>query len=207
MKRRANDGSFKKGNVPYNKGTNISSRKHHTRKGVQGFLKRSVLMIAQDGSVACEFESVAECQKYLGLKDRHSISYAIKKQQLCAGHKLLYEDDWSPLGDYRWRPTIGRNIDGSLKKGHPWSSLYNSRMSEEMKEKRRKASSEQSKRMADDPNSKWGKGVQKPILCITTGIRYESIKQASSQLNIPANYISAAILRFGTTKGLKFRNI
>ena len=83
MKRTANNGSFKKGNVPYNKGTNISSRKHHTRKGVQGFLKRAVLMIAQDGSVVREFESVAECQKYLGLKDRHSISYAIKNNS-CA---------------------------------------------------------------------------------------------------------------------------
>lgn len=203
-----NSRSFKVGNIPYNKGTHLCSRKHSTRKGVQGFVKRPVLMIAQDGTIAREFESVAECMRVLGIKYSNSLAYAIKHNQLCAGHKLIYEDEFSPLADYRWRPTAGRNKNGTLAKGHKLGYLFYRRTSEECKQQKRIRSKATSTKLAADSNSRWGKGGSLiPILCVTTGKEYKSIKEAALSLGIPQYYISSAISRGGTTRGLKFRRI
>lgn len=198
---------FPKGHIPYNKGKHYATRSQYAQKGRQGFLKRPIYDIAQDGSIARKFSSVSECQQALGIKSSRTISRAFSKNQLCAGHRLIYQDEWSPLGDYHWLPTPGRNKDGTFKKEHHLSRMFASRQNKETKEKIRQRARQRNIEMHANPKSKWGKLPGIPILCITTGIQYKSFKEAAEQLGIPQNQISSAVARCGTVRKLKFIKI
>ncbi|SFG54891.1 hypothetical protein, partial [Prevotella sp. KH2C16] len=144
-----------------------------------------------------------------GKADRHTIANACTRGYLCRGWKLMYEDDWSPLGDYRYKPTPGRNLDGSLKPGHTMSPIYAARQSAETRKMRSDKARELCRRLNATPGSNWGRYLdkRKPVECLTTGERFASIGEAAARYNLPQNYISSAISRNGTVHGLKFQKI
>ena len=206
MSKYINSGNFRKGMTPHNKGKKGACfREEHTQKGVQGFLPRPVVVLNHDGSVIAEYPSVGACAEALGC-DRHSVTDACKGKYLCRGYKIMYADDWSPLGDYRYRPTRGRGVDGELLPGHGLSRIYSKRKSPETRERMRRIAAETARRMCDDPSNPWGKGTanRKKVWCCTSGETFNSIREAAAHFGIPPYYISAAMGRNGTTRGLKF---
>lgn len=202
-----NKGCWSKGTVPANKGRHVACRPQgFVRKGRKGFAKRPVVVIRPDGSVARRFDGVAECTRWLGVSDRHSVTHACQGKHRCRGFLLMYEEDWSPTGHYTFRPTRGRDIDGRLLPGHGLSSYYAEHRSAETRAAMAERARAQSKAMAADPASRWGKPWlrTKPVRCVTTGETFGSVKAAAARHGIPHHYISSAIRRGGTTHGLKF---
>lgn len=195
-------GRFAPDRAPRNKGTHRSSRKSFVMKGHQGFITRPVIEVAQDGSVKRKYKSVGECVRVLGIKDRHNVSHAIKRGWLCAGRKLIYADEFVGWADYSWRPRRGRDERGRLVKGHKLSSVYKRRpLTPEERERRRLTA----RKMVEDPGCKFGKVNRTvPVVCVTTGERFGSVTDAGKRYGIPQGYISLALARRGTTKGLKF---
>ncbi len=200
---KANSGGFKKGLIPWNKGTKgITGRK--IGKGHIGFQPRPVLALNPDGTICKKFPSVGEAQKYFGLRDYHSIIQACQQKSFCRGYRLLYEEDYVPWADYHNKRPRSRDIYGRLLKGHHHVGFK--KPSPEKMHELSKRSSERSKRMCADPNSKWGKAHgKKPVMVVETGKIYPSIKDCALDLNIPANQISDALKRNGTVHGYTIR--
>lgn len=201
-----NSGNFQKGMTPHNKGKKGTCyRGQPAQKGVQGFLPRPVVVLNHDGSVMAEYKSVCACAEALGACSQ-SVTDACKGKFLCRGRKIMYTDDWSPLGDYRYRPTRGRGVDGVLLPGHHLTKEYHKRRSPETRERMRRIAAETARRMRDDPSNPWGKGTanRKKVWCSTTGETFGSVSEAAAHFGIPPYYISAAMGRNGTTRGLKF---
>ena len=200
-----NSGQFKKGCRPHNYGQKgVCSRHDHTQKGHQGFLPREVLVINHDGSIKAEYPSVKSCASAMGVSDLHSIVHACQGKFLCRGFKIMYKEDWSPYGDYHYKPTRGRDIDGKLKKNHGLSKMYRMRQSDETKQRMREKNRELGYRNAHDPNCKFGKPKGKKVWCYTTDEHFCSVAEAARHFGIKPHYISSAIHRCGTTKKLKF---
>lgn len=176
--------------------------RNNAKKGHQGFMKHPVIEINQDGTIRHRFNSIGECARILGIKQRHSISDNIKNGWLCGGHKLMYEEDYIKWADYSWKPRKGRDIHGRFINGHKLRHVYKHKpISNAERERRVRLARE----LIDDPNCKFGKiKVNKPIKCVTTGKVFESVKDAGEYYNIPSKYISASVSRGGTTMGLKF---
>lgn len=77
--RKANSGSFKKGNKPWNKGTKgVTGR--GMGKGHQGYQPRPVIALNPDGTICKKFPSVKAAQEYFGLRDYHSIIGACQQK-------------------------------------------------------------------------------------------------------------------------------
>lgn len=196
-------GRFEKGMTPWNKGKAVKG--NTTKKGSQRFSCRVVLDIAQNGEVVRRWKSVKEAAAWLGA-DRHDVTDCCRGKYKCRGHKLMHEDEWSPLGDFRWKPAAGRNVLGQLQKGHKCNSFLT------ISEETRNAMRERGKRIyesrKDDPD--WGFGKYrcwKKVRCVTTGVEYGSEKAAAEWLEVPPNYIAGAISRNGKVKGMKFVKI
>jgi hypothetical protein len=92
-----------------------------------------------------------------------------------------------------------------MKKGTtPFKPM--SEWSEESRQRRKKKYSETAYRLAHDPNCRFGKVIgRKPVICITNGTEYPSIKAAAIALGLPKNQISGALTRNGTVHGYKFK--
>lgn len=201
----SNSGAFRKGYTPHNKGKKgkLSRDGEFCTKGHKGFLRRPVVVINPDGTVKARYDSVAQCQRAFGVRDRHTVTKAAQGKFKCRGFRIMYEEDWSPLGDYRYKPTQGRDIYGRLTDGNVARAMARF-VSPEARQRQRILSRELSLRMCKDPNSKWGKPKYKPVLCLTTGEKFKSVKEAAEHYGMPRHYISGAIHRNGTTKNLKF---
>lgn len=171
--RTVNAGSFRKGMVPKNKGTHLSSRvDDFAVKGRRGFQRRAVIEILPDGSVGRRWDSVGAATKALNLRDRHSVTNACNGRFFCRGTKLMYEDDWSPLADYHYHRSGMRDIYGRLLPCHHANATMR-KMSAAAMEARRQRSRALSARMCRDPDSRWGKGSALiPVRCETDGKEY-----------------------------------
>ena len=199
---RRKDGTFLPGSG------NHGNRRHSDliEKGKSGFQPSPVVLIKPSGEVL-RLPSVVAAQKFLGLRNRQMVSRAIRGKYAKRGYKIMYEKDYSPLGDYSFRLSEMRDDEGYAKP--ELLRIYRKRQEQMMTDEQRRRRSERcrevSKRQAADPNSKWGKGTNyHPIHCETNGKDYASIKDAVEDLGIPSNQISLAISRNGTTHGYKF---
>lgn len=202
IKRRKN-GTF----IPGTKGNNGNRRKGtYCAKGHQGFLSRPVVILYPDGSHRV-MPSVAQTVKYLGWANRGMVTRAASKGYVKDGVKLMYEEDWSPLGDYHFRAnTQFRDRQG---RATPEMMRYYRRLQEKnMTDEQRQKKKEQSRQIAlknlADPNNKFGKLRAKPLYCLTNNTVYASAKQASEILGIPTNQIYQSMRSGMKCHGYKF---
>lgn len=199
-----NSGQFKKGSTPWNKGTGKGGRKD-IRKGIQGFQPKKVIAINPDGSVYKRFDSVKSAVLFFGFSNRHPVISACQGKSFCRGLKLMYEEDFVPWADYRYRRPRGRDIYGRLEAGNGLCYSFRKPSEEYIKVKREKMR-ELSLRMSRDPNSAWGKGSKlKPVICIETGERFPSFVAASEKFGVKSSEISMAIKRGGKCHGHTFK--
>lgn len=201
-KLRRPDGTFMKG------AGNHGNRRHsdYIEKGKQGFQPSPVMLIKPSGE-AIRLPSVVAAQKFLGLRNRQMISRAIRGRYAKHGYRIMYARDYSPYGDYSFRLNNVRDDEGyaTPETLRIYRKMQEERMSDEDRKKRSERSRQQSRKMAADPNSKWGKGTNyRPVFCKTNGKEYPSVKDAAADVGLPPNQISAAIHRNGTVHGYKF---
>lgn len=196
-------GRWRKGFTPWNKGKHTGGRE--AVKGRQGYPSRPVVVINYDGTVLKRFPSVKATQEYFGRKDRHSVIYACTRGTLCGGYRMMYEEDYVPWADYHYAKPRFYDSRGWLMKGHNYNS-WKMKLTPEGREKQRATARRTARRMVDDPNCRFGKvNHNKPIVCVSTGERFPSIKDCAIKLGIAPNQISAAITRRGTTHGYTFQ--
>lgn len=202
VSKRKPDGTFMKGSGNHGNGRKFGL----VEKGKKGFQPTPVILIRPDGHTI-RMPSVVAAQKFLGLKNRDMISRAIRKGYAKRGYRLMYEKDFSPIGDYSFRLSTFRDEEGRATPAllRFRRMIQEKNMTPEQKRKRTERCRRQSLKMAADPNCRWGKGCKlHPIHCETNGKDYTSIKEASADLGIPSNQISLAIKRRGAAHGYKF---
>ncbi len=193
-----------KGHIPWNKGKHAGGRRFGNERGRTGFQPRPVLVLGQDGSILRRFPSVKSAAEAFGLKSAHSVSKACQGKFYCRGFRLMYEEEYKPWGDYRNRRSGDRDINGRLVKGHHANDKMR-RKSEETMRKIRSEARTRATAMVNDPGNRFGEGVKKPVVCVDTGERFDSLKAAAEHFGIPLNQISMAIKRHGRCHGLAFK--
>lgn len=174
--------------------------------------KRPVVSVDTDGSIHGYFESRTEAEKLSGICHK-DMGRALKNHYYsCRGFKWYYENEyregWFRFGEehFAWEPSVTHKRFGTgFKKGHTLGNGYQY-WTEETRRKR----SEASRRLCYLRKERGGyasmaKKLMKPVVCVTDGMVFESVKACAKHYGIPSNYISASIIRNGTTKGLKFR--
>lgn len=176
------------------------------RESIEYFRERGVTLIRPTGE-AIHLRSVGAAQRYLGLSSREKVWRAIVGGYAMRGYKLMYTEDWSVRGDYRFGESNVRDSEGHLRREVLSRRRREgiSRMSEETKERLSEYRRGLSGSMAKNPDSRWGKGSpKKAIHCTTNGEDYASITEAAKELGIGFQQISAAIRRNGTAHGYRF---
>lgn len=200
--RRRNSGCYKKGMTPWNKGVKGTGRKHAAAKDTQGFVCRPVVAVGHDGGIARRFASVTEAQQHFRCNDRHSITLSCQRGSLCRGVRLMYEDDYMLGGDYSYPVHRERDDWGRWLKGH--KNIGHRKPDDETIERLRQIRSETSKGMCANPNNGWGKGRNKPVICLNDGEHFASIKEAAARYSLNPSHISWAMSRQRKVHGLEF---
>lgn len=201
-----NNGYFKKGMTPWNKGTNKGGRKNCSEKGKCGFQPREVVAIGEDGNIIRRYPSVEKAKEALNVRDRHTIIRACKQKNLCRGLRLMYVEDYIPWADYHYKRSKNRDIYGRLQPGHHENARH--KPSEAALASKKRKARELSLKMAADPNNKWGKGNKAmPIYCVETKETFKSQTEAALHFGINSSQISAAITNHRRCHGYTFRKI
>ena len=87
------------------------ARKGATIKGVRGWTKHPVVDISPNGE-AKHFDSITAAQRFLKYpKKSQAVLKAIQRKYPVRGYKIMYEEDWSPLGDYSFRLPCDRDFE------------------------------------------------------------------------------------------------
>ena len=181
------------------------ARKKAVVKGVKGFTKHPVVAISPNGEVR-HFDSVTAVQRFLKYpKKSQAVLKAIKRKYPVRGYKIMYEEDWSPLGDYSFRLPCDRDFDG-----HPTTALrrqsairaWQNKTAEE-RQKIREWGREHVRKMRAE--GKWPTGHKPvPVYCLTLKKFFPSITDAASELGVSLSAICQAIKQNRPVRGLKF---
>ena len=172
---------------------------------------RTVVSVNPDGTVDCIFDSAEQASVKHGC-NRATINRYCKQGLIGLGRKWFYEDDFRQIYMNceleRLRFTLpddyvhGRSY---FRKGHTHGNGWE-RKSEESRQRQREQAREQAGRLnRSGANCKGAFKTWKPVVCLTDGTEYPSIRHAADHYGIPQNKIVQAIHRVGTTCGLKFR--
>lgn len=181
------------------------ARKGAVIKGVKGFTKHPVVAIAPDGK-AKHFDSITAVQKFLKYpKKSQAVGKAIKRKYPVRGYKIMYEEDWSPLGDYSFRLPCDRDFDG-----HPTTALRRQRAlrawqnkTDEERQKIREWGREHVRKMRAE--GKWPTGHKPvPVYCLTLKKFFPSITDAAKELGVSLSAICQAVKMNRPVRGLKF---
>lgn len=175
---------------------------------------RPIVSVNIDGSIHGFFESRTQAEE-LNKICHKDMGRALKNHYYtCRGFKWYYEDEyregWFNYGEeyFAWQPSSTHKRRGSgFKQGHTLGNGYNY-WSEESKQRKRESSRKVClKRKETGSYAIMGLKLRKPIVCTTDGLQFDAIKTAASHYGIHPNYISLAIKRGGSTKGLRFKFI
>ena len=183
--------------------------------GIKGYKhpgrKHKVVAVNPNGSVAEVFEFIKDAVAKYGI-DRHSITNSCKRGSICHGWKWFYEEDFRRIYmncEYeKLRFTLDPNRDPvtyRLRKGHLLGNGSNKRSEEARRKMSEVARQNCLRRAANGGYKESAKKNWKPVVCLTDGREFPSVKHASEFYNIPPNVISACIHRIGKTRGLKIR--
>ena len=180
------------------------ARKGATIKGVKGFSKHPVVAIAPNGD-AKHFDSITAAQRFLKYpKKSPAVLKAIQRKYPVRGYKIMYEEDWSPLGDYCFRLPCDRDFDG-----HPTTALRRQsairawqNKTEEERQKIREWGREHVRKMRAE--GKWPKGHKPvPVYCLTLKKFFPSITDAAKELGVSLSAICQAMKRNRPVHGFK----
>lgn len=170
--------------------------------------KHAVVAVKPDGSMGGFFEFIRDACLIYGM-DRHSITKSCRRGTICHGFRWMYDEEyhkyWLEGRTHELAYTLDPNRDRityHFKKGHHAGG--SDKWSEETKKRVYRRVAEVSRQRAADPESKWGKGVYKPVRCLNNGREYTSIKSAAEDAGLRPCHISSAIARGGTVHGYKF---
>lgn len=200
--KRRKDGTF----LPGRKGSCGNLRKGtYYVKGHQGFLRRSIVILYPDGSHRI-MPSVAQAAKYLRWANRQMVTRAATKGFVKDGVKLMYEEDWSPLGDYHFSATQSRDSQGRAtpEMMRRLRRLQERNMTDEQRRKKKERARQIALKNIADPNNSFGRPPAKPLYCLTNDTVYASTKQASETLGIPASLIYNAMSKGNKCHGYRF---
>ena len=180
------------------------ARKGATIKGVRGWTKHPVVAISPNGE-AKHFDSITAVQRFLKYpKKSQAVGKAIKHKYPVRGYKIMYEEDWSPLGDYSFRLPCDRDFDG-----HPTTALRRQsairawqNKTEEERQKIREWGREHVRKMRAE--GKWPKGHKPvPVYCLTLKKFFPSITDAAKELGVSLSAICQAMKRNRPVHGFK----
>lgn len=181
------------------------ARKRATIKGVRGFTKHPVVAISPNGE-AKHFDSITAVQRFLKYpKKSQAVLKAIKRKYPVRGYKIMYEEDWSPLGDYSFRLPCDRDFDG-----HPTTALRRQlairawqNKTDEERQKVREWGREHVRKMRAE--GKWMRGHKPvPVYCLTLKKYFPSITDAAEELGVSLSAICQAVKMNRPVRGLKF---
>lgn len=181
------------------------ARKRAVVKGVKGFAKHPVVAISPNGE-ARHFDSVTAVQRFLKYpKKSQAVLKAIQRKYPVRGYKIMYEEDWSPLGDYSFRLPCDRDFDG-----HPTTALRRQRAlrawqnkSDEERQKIREWGREHVRKMREE--GKWPRGHKPvPVYCLTLKKYFPSMTVAAEELGVSLSTICQAVKMNRPVRGLKF---
>lgn len=183
--------------------------------GIKGYKhpgkKKVVVAVNPDGRVERVFDYIKDAAAYYGC-DRHSISRSCRKGITAHGFKWFYEEDFRriymncELEKLQWTPDPNRDRwTYRFVKGHNAGNGF-CRRSEQRKQK---AIEDQRKRN----HKRWEHGgyrepakrLCKPVICLTDGKEFPSVKDAAEYYGLKLAAVSGAIHRVGTIHGLKIR--
>lgn len=165
-----------------------------------------VVLISQDGRVI-HIRSIRDAAAFLGVEQKNRVRDAMEKGYPIKGYRIMREDDWSPVADYSFRPSKMRDENGLLTEEGRKHARQKQEMSltAEQKQNRVERCRAMSTQMAHDPNSKWGKGLnRKAIHCVTNNTDYPSVREAGKALGFTPSQISAAMGANRPTHGYRF---
>ena len=180
------------------------ARKGAVVKGIKGFTKHPVVAISPDGE-AKHFDSITAVQRFLKYpKKSQAVGKAIKRKYPVRGYRIMYEEDWSPLGDYSFRLPCDRDFDG-----HPTTALRRQRAlrawqnkTEEEKQKKREWGREHVRKMREE--GKWPNGGKPvPVYCLTLKKYFPSMTVAAEELGVSRAAICKALERNRPVRGFK----
>ena len=181
------------------------ARKGATIKGVRGWTKHPVVAISPNGE-AKHFDSITAAQRFLKYpKKSQAVGKAIKRKYPVRGYKIMYEEDWSPLGDYSFRLPCDRDFDG-----HPTTALRRQsairawqNKTDEERQKIREWGREHVRKMREEGKFLSGhKPV--PVYCLTLKKYFPSITDAAKELGVSLSAICQAVKMNRPVRGLKF---
>lgn len=170
------------------------------------FIRVPVVLVAENGRTQ-HIRSIKDAAIFLGVEKKNRVRDAIEKGYPVKGYRIMREDDWSPIADYSFRPSKMRDDDGILTDDGRRNARQKQEKSltDEQKRQRVERCRVWSKEMAHDPNSKWGKGLnKKAIHCVTNNTDYESLRAAGKALGFTSSQISMAMKKNRPTHGYRF---
>lgn len=181
------------------------ARERGSEKGVRGWKKHPVVAISPDGK-AKHFDSVSAVKRFLQYpKESQAVGYAIKRQFPVRGYRIIYEEDWSPLGDYSFRLPCDRDFDG-----HPTSVMRRQialrkwrNMSEEKKQKVREWGREHVRKLRAEGKLRSG-NKPVPVYCSTLNKFFPTVTEAAKEIGTSASNLCKAIRTNRPVHGLKF---
>lgn len=183
--------------------------------GIKGYKhpgkKKVVVAVNPDGSMERVFDYIKDAAAYYGC-DRHSISRSCLRGTVAHGFKWFYEEDFRRIymncefEKLKWTPDPDRDRwKYHLKKGHKAGNGFEKR-SEENKHKAREGQRERNrKRHERGGYEETSRRNCKPVICLTDGKEFPSVKQAAEHYGLTQAAVSGAIHRVGSIRGLKLR--
>lgn len=183
--------------------------------GIKGYnhsgKKKVVVAVNPDGSVERVFDYVKDAAAYYGC-DRHSISRSCRLGKTAHGFKWFYEEDFRRIymncefEKLKWTPDPNRDRwTNKFVKGHKAGNGFEKR-SMESKQKTKDGQRERNlKRWERGGYEETSRRNCKPVICLTDGKEFPSVKQAAEYYGLPQASVSGAIHRVGSIHGLKLR--
>lgn len=183
--------------------------------GIKGYKhpgkKKVVVSVNPDGSVERVFDFIKDAAAYYGC-DRHSITNSCRRGSVAHGFKWFYEEDFRQIymsceyEKLRWTPDPNRDRwKHHFKKGHKAGNGIESWNEERLEKARATMRNNCLQRKARGGYEESRKKLWKPVICLTDGKEFPSVKHAAEHYGLSPHAVSSAIHRVGSVHGLKIR--
>lgn len=170
-----------------------------------------VVSVNPDGTVDAVYNCAADAAKLYGITPG-TVNRYCRTGVIGVGKKWFYEEKFRKIYMNceleKLRFTLPDDYVPKRKgfyKGHTKGNGWDKK-SEESKRRSVEAGIRTAKMINKDGRNRLGVSKKrKPVVCITDGNEFPSIRHASDHYGIPKVHISSCIHRVGSTRGLKFR--
>ena len=170
-----------------------------------------VVSVNPDGTVDSVFNSAEDAGKFYGVA-KETVNRYCRTGRIGQGKKWFYEEDFREIYMSceleKLQFTLPEDYAPKRKhfyKGHPWGNGWDKK-SEKDKERYREISRMNAMTVNKSGRNRLGaykKGF--PVVCLTDGNEFTSIRQAARHYGIPECSVWCCVHRVGTTHKLKFR--